>query len=166
MEDQLSGWLRWAFQSAPLHFNPRTCVRCDAWFLSALPVYLLFQSAHSIQSAMATHSKIHPIRALVPQLRPQNRRILGNLFPLTQPCARPLKEKTGRFYDHLRFAPELFFGISHRHLCRGCKISVAPRQTTFFWSNPVTQPSDEFDLARQSNASPHTSFGLSRKHQL
>ena len=53
---------------------------------------------------MATHSKIRPIRALVPPLSQQNQRILGKPFPLTHPCARHLREKTCRFHVHLRFA--------------------------------------------------------------
>ena len=92
--------------------------------------------------------------------------IFGNPFPLTHPYVRPLREKTSRFYDHLRFTLELSFGLSHRHLCRGCKISVVRAKQPSFGQIHVTQPSDVFDLARQSTASPNLSLGLSTKHYL
>ena len=76
------------------------------------------------QGAMATQSKIRPIRGLTPPQRSQNRRILGNPSPQWHPCARPLREKRHRFYDHLWIALERFIGSSHRRLCCGCKFSV------------------------------------------
>ena len=76
------------------------------------------------QGAMATQSKIRPIRGLTPPHRSQNRRILGNPSPQWHPCARPLREKRHRFYDHLWIALERFIGSSHRRLCCGCKFSV------------------------------------------
>ena len=76
------------------------------------------------QGAMATHSKIRPFRVPSPPLSQQNRRILGNPSQLTHPCARPLRKKTCRFYDHLWIALERFIGSSHRRLCCGCKFSV------------------------------------------
>ena len=125
---------------------------CDARpALSSLPA-TWFQSAHSIQSAMATHSKISPIRALASPLSQQNRRILGNPSQLTHPCARPRREETSRFYDHLGFALEPSFGTSHSFVLRLQNFG-RPRPTTFLWSNHVTQPSDAFDLTRQSIAS-------------
>ena len=113
-------------------FDPRTRVGCDvtedAGFCCCV---VSIRATYTV--AMATRSKIRQIQALTPQLSAQNQRNLGNLFPLTQHCARPLREKTHRFYGHLGFALELSFGLSHRHLCRGCKISVAPAKATFFW---------------------------------
>ena len=41
-----------------------------------------------------------------------------------------------------------------------------PRQTTFLWSNHVAQPSDAFNLARQSTTSPSLSFDLSTRSHL
>ena len=95
-------------------------------FIIAVKGVEQFQSAPPIRVAMATHSQIRPFRALAPPHRPQNRHNLGNPLPRTHPCARPLREKTCRFYVHLGFALERFFGLSHRHLCRGCKFSVIP----------------------------------------
>ena len=83
------------------------------------------------RGAMATHSQIHPIRAPTTPLSQQNRRILGNPFPRTHPCTRPLKEETSRFYNHLRFALRRSISSSHRHLCHGCNFRPY-RQTTFF----------------------------------
>ena len=114
---------------------------------------------------MATQSKIRPFRTLASPLSQQNRRILGNPFPLTHPCTCSLREKTSRFYDHLGFALELSFSSSHRHLCRGCKISVAPPNNLLLVYR-VAQPSDAFNLTRQSKASPHLSFGLSTRPHL
>ena len=85
--------------------------------------------------AMATHSKIRPFRAPSHPLIAQNRRNLGNPFPHRHPYVRPLREKMSRFYDHLRFALELSFGISHSFVLRLQNFG-RPRQTTFFWSNP------------------------------
>ena len=125
-------------------FNPRTYERCDL----ILPHGKIAHGAVSIRAptrgAMATHSKIRPFRAPFTPLRQQNRRILGNPFPLTHPYVRPLKEKTSRFYDHLRFALERSFGAFH-YLCRGCKFSAAHAQRPFL-VYPITQPSDRFDL--------------------
>jgi len=114
---------------------------------------------------MATHSKISPIRALASPLSQQNRRILGNPSQLTHPCARPRREKTSRFYDHLGFALEPSFGTSHSFVLRLQNFG-RPRPTTFLWSNHVTQPSDAFDLTRQSTTSPSLSFGTSIEHCL
>ena len=86
------------------------------------------------RGAMATHSKIRPLRGPSPPLSPQNRRYFGNPFSLTHPCDRSLREKTSRFYDHLGFELELFFGISHSFVLRLQNFG-RPRQTTFFWSN-------------------------------
>lgn len=115
---------------------------------------------------MATQSKIRPIRTLTPPLIQQNRRNLGNPFPLSHPCARPLREKTCRFYDHLGFALELSFGSSHRHLCCGCKISVVRAQRPSFGQIHVAQPSGVFDINAQSTTSPSLSFGLSTRLHL
>ena len=50
-------------------------------------------------------------------------------------------------------------------LCRGCKFrSSAPNDLLLVY--PVTQPSDEFDLTRQSMTSPILSFGLSTTSHL
>ena len=134
-------------------FNPRTPYRVRCPCAGGEPTHSVFQSAHSIQSAMATHSKISPIRALASPLSQQNRRILGNPSQLTHPCARPRREKTSRFYDHLGFALEPSFGTSHSFVLRLQNFG-RPRPTTFLWSNHVTQPSDAFDLTRQTIASP------------
>ena len=95
--------------------------------------------------AMATHSKIRPFRVPFHPHRSKNRRILGNPFPLKHPCDRPLREKTHRFYDHLRFALEHFWLISPVFVSRLQNFGH-PRPTTFFWLNRVTQPSDKVDL--------------------
>ena len=88
------------------------------------------------KGAMATHSKIRPFRALTTTLTPQNRRNFWNPFPLTHPCASPLREKTCRFYDHLGFALEFSFGFFRYSCVAVVKFSIAPRQTIFFWSTP------------------------------
>ena len=88
------------------------------------------------KGAMATHSKIRPFRALTTPLTPQNRRNFWNPFPLTHPCASPLREKTCRFYDHLGFALEFSFGFFRYSCVAVVKFSIAPRQTIFFWSTP------------------------------
>ena len=107
---------------------------------------------------MATHSKICPLRLPSPPLSQQNQRILGNPFPLTHPCARPRREKTCRFYVCLRFELKLSFGLSHRHLCCGCKISVALRQTTFFWF--ISSPNQATYSTFPHNQSSHKTFLL------
>ena len=109
---------------------------------------------------MATHSKIRPLRALTPPLSSQNQHNLGNPFPHSRPCSRPLREKTSQFYDHLRFALEPSFGLSH-HFCVAVANFGRPRPNDLLLVYHVTQPSNAFDLARQSTASPHLSFGLS-----
>ena len=140
-----------------MRFNPRTREGGDT-SKNSKGVYVPFQSAHPIQDAMATHSKIRPFRALTLPLIPQNRRVLGNPFPLTHPCVCPLREKTSRFYDHLRFALELFFGSSHRHLCRGCKFSVATAKRPSFW--PISSPNQATDSTLLDNQRPHQTFPL------
>ena len=106
---------------------------------------------------MATHSKIRQIRAFTPPLSSQNRRNLENPFPLTYPYVRTLREKGCRFYNHFWFAYEPFLA----HLTIICVAVVnfgRHRQTTFFWSNYVTQPSDGVDITTQSIISPNLSF--------
>ena len=112
--------------------------------------------------AMATHSKIRQVRALATPLSAQNRHNLGNPFPPPHPCDRSLRKKTSRFYDHLRFALECFLA----HLTIIC-VAVAkfrsPPLNDLLLVYLVTQPSDGFDLAAQSIASPSLSFGPSTK---
>lgn len=117
-----------------VRFNPRTRVRCDA-----------------------THSKIYYIHAFTDPLSLQNRSILENPFPLTHPCARPLREKRHRFYVHFKFALEPSFSASHYYCVAAAKFRLS-RQTTFFLSNHVTQPSNEVDITTQSITSPNLSF--------
>ena len=111
-------------------FNPRTPYRVRSTSSVPSSSVMGFQSAHSIQSAMATQSKIRLIRALTTPLSQQNRRILGDPFPRPHPCARPRRENTCRFYDHLGFALEPSFGISHSFVSRLQNFG-RPRQTTF-----------------------------------
>ena len=66
----------------------------------------------------------------------------------------------------LRIRTQTFFGSSHHYLCCGCKISVVPAKRPSFGQIHVAQPSDVFDLARQSTASPNLSFGLSTRLNL
>ena len=102
---------------------------------------------------MATHSKIRQVRALATPLSAQNRHNLGNPFPPPHPCDRSLRKKTSRFYDHLRFALECFLA----HLTIIC-VAVAkfrsPPLNDLLLVYRVTQPSNEFDLTRQSTPSP------------
>ena len=111
---------------------------------------------------MTTHSKIRQVRALATPLSAQNRHNLGNPFPPPHPCDRSLRKKTSRFYDHLRFALECFLA----HLTIIC-VAVAkfrsPPLNDLLLVYLVTQPSDGFDLAAQSIASPSLSFGPSTK---
>ena len=88
---------------------------------------------------MATHGKIRLFQAL------------------THPYVHPLREKTHRFYDHLGFALELSFSSSH-YYCVAVVNFGRPRQTTFFLSNHVTQPSNGIDITTQSITSPNLSF--------
>ena len=115
--------------------------------------------------AMATHSKIRPLRALTPPLSSQNQHNLGNPFPHSRPCSRPLREKTSRFYDHLRFALEPSFGLSH-HFCVAVANFGRPRPNDLLLVYHVTQPSNAFDLTRQSTTSPNLSFDLSTEQHL
>ena len=100
----------------------------------ALSLTQPFQSAHlremrwqhTVRFARSEHSHLH--------IDQKNRRNLWNSFPLTYPCVRPLREKTCQFHDYFRFALELSFGSSHRHLCCGCKISVVHAKRPYFWS--------------------------------
>ena len=146
------------FQSAHLHE-----VRCRLFTL-VLSVDISIRAP--ARGAMATHSKIRLIRTLTITHRAQNRHDLGNPRPRKHPCIRPLREKTHRFYDHLRFTLRPFtlayLTISVSRLQNFSR----PAKATFFWSNHVTQPSDEFDLARQSTTSPILSFGLSTRLHL
>ena len=145
------------FQSAHLHE-----VR---FFTIGIHFTILVSIRAPTQGAMATQSKIRPIRGLTPPHRSQNRRILGNPSPQWHPCARPLREKRHRFYDHLWIALECF--LAHLTVtCVAVVIFGRPRQTTFLWSNHVAQPSDAFDLTRQSTTSPNLSFSSSTKHHL
>ena len=142
-------WLNSCFP----RFNPRTHERCDVERLFRAiiaPVSIRAPAKGAItdvadylkllavsiraptKGAMATHSKMYPIRVPSHPLSQQNRHNLGNPFPLTHPYVRPLREKTSRFYDHLRFALELSFGLSHHYLCRGCKFSVATAKRPSF----------------------------------
>ena len=113
------------FQSA----HPRR-VRFD--LVDTIQIFRSVSIRAPTKGAMATHSKMYPIRVPSHPLSQQNRHNLGNPFPLTHPYVRPLREKTSRFYDHLRFALELSFGISHNYLCRGCKFSVATAKRPSF----------------------------------
>ena len=110
------------------------------------------------KGAMATHSKIRPIRALTPPHRSQNRRYFGNPFPLTHPYVNSFREKTSRFYVHLRFALERFFGISPRHLCCGCKISVAPPKRPSF--DQIASPNQATSSTLLDNQRPHQTLPL------
>ena len=137
----------------PIHglFNPRTSVGCDASIVEKIrPAVVSIRAPtrgaiHNLNSfiivkivsirapawgAMATQSKIRLIRALTTPLSQQNRRILGDPFPRQHPCARPRRENTCRFYDHLGFALEPSFGISHSFVSRLQNFG-RPRQTTF-----------------------------------
>ena len=92
-------------------FNPRTYERCDygirAVFID-MSVSIRAPTRGAItdyredwerdpvsiraptRGAMATHSKIRTFRVLTPPLSAQNRRNLGNPFPLSHPCDRSL----------------------------------------------------------------------------
>ena len=152
------------FLSFFLSFNPRTHEGCDLSETTTERDNRVSIRAPA-RGAMATQSKIRPIRGLTPPHRSQNRRILGNPSPQWHPCARPLREKRHRFYDHLWIALERFIGSSHRRLCCGCKFSVVRTKRPSL-AYPVAQPSDAFDLTRQSTTSPNLSFSSSTKHHL
>ena len=107
---------------------------------------------------MATHSKMHPIRAPSPPLSQQSRRNLGNPFPLTHPCDRSLQKKTHRFYVHLRFALERSFGSSHRPFVLRLQNFGRPRQTTFLWS--TSSPNQSAGSTLLDNQRPHQTFPL------
>ena len=136
-------------------FNPRTNERCDSVYTAfsctvtvsiRAPTRGAIKSQYSAahihavsiraptRGAMATHSKIRLFRVPFHPHRSKNRRILGNPFPLTHHYASSLRKKTHRFYDHLRFALELSFGISHSFVSRLQNFG-RPRPTTFFWSS-------------------------------
>ena len=126
------------FQSA----HPRRMRFCD---LNKVTNHIPFQSAHPqrvrwqhiVKFTQSEHSYTHFAHKIDV--------ILGIYSPLTHPCARSLKEETSRFYDHFGFTLERSFGLSHCHLCCGCKISAAHAQRPFL-VYPITQPSDGFDL--------------------
>ena len=138
-------------------FNPRTRVGCDAR-MELSPCAGSVSIRAPAWGAMATHSKICLFRVPSPPLDQQNRHNLWNQFPLTHLCARPLKEETSRFYVHLRFALELSFGSSHRHLCVAVVKfrSLPPNDLLLGYS--VTQPSDSSTLL--DNQPPHRTFHL------
>ena len=98
-------------------FNPRTNERCDPQRGNKANTPDVSIRAPT-KGAMATHSKIRLFRVPFHPHRSKNRRILGNPFPLTHHYASSLRKKTHRFYDHLRFALELSFGISHSFVSR------------------------------------------------
>lgn len=106
---------------------------------------------------MATHSKICPFRALTPPHRSQNRHNLGNPPQYSHPCDRPLREKTHRFYGHLGFALELFFGISHHFCVAVAKFrSSAPNDLLGF----TPSPNQAADSTSPDNQRPHRAFPL------
>lgn len=78
-----------------------------------------------VRDAIATHSKIRPLRATSPPLSKQNQRILRNPFQRPHPCARPRRENTCRFYVRLGGCTRTFLWLISPLLCRGCNFSVA-----------------------------------------
>ena len=145
-------------------FNPRTYMRCDLCLLAIRKLDVVSIRTPT-KGAMATRSKIRPLRAPSHPLSPQNRHNLENPFSSSHPCVRHLREKTHRFYDHFGFAIKLSIGSSHHYLCCGCKISVVRTKRPSL-AYPVAQPSDAFNLTRQSIASPSLSFGPSTRLHL
>ena len=63
-------------------FNPRTRVGCDSRPSKALHQVSLVSIRAPTKGAMATHSQIHPIRALTTPLIPQNRRYFWESIPI------------------------------------------------------------------------------------
>ena len=141
-----------------LSFDPRTHARCDAYvFLFSKNRILVSIRAHT-RGAMATHSKIRPFQVYSTPHSPQNRRILGNPFQRTHPCARPRREKTCRFYVHLGFALRQFTLAYLTIICVAVVKFRSPRQTTFFWS--TQSPNQVTYSTLTHNQSPHPTFPL------
>ena len=125
-----------------------------------LPTHQLCISIRApTKGAMATHSKIRPIRALTLPLSQQNRHNLGNPVPLTHPCAHSLR-KNAPILCLLEVYTRTFLAYL-TVICVAVANFRSSRQTTFFWS--TTSPNQATHLTSLDNQSPHQAFPLDYK---
>ena len=112
------------------------------------------------RGAMATQSKIRLFREQSPPHRSKKSTLFWESVP-TFASLRTFSPKE----NALEVRTQTFLLAHLTIICVAVAKFRSSRQTTFFWSNYVTQPSDVFDLNAQSTISPSLSFGLSTKHQ-